>query len=280
MGQTTRFFENFSIHTLEGQISTLVLGVYPDKILILDGGCSSDARKIENYIRGKLRRSMNSVKLVIASHAHPDHAGGAHVLSRKYGLRLAAPRHINKWYRGPWGCVQHKVDTMLAYHVARTGRKPFENLFFTRRVVMDDCLDEGTLLTGFEDWQVFDAPGHTSHDIVMYNKDAKALYVADVVLCVNGKFLLPFPVPMEDRMKQTLKRISELEVETVLMAHGGLMKVRNMQGISRILLKQLIDGLPPALEKMKVLESFSPEIRKLNKNRRKQKKDNPFSTGS
>lgn len=261
------FFKDFSIHVIEGHISSMFLVVYPDKIMVIDAGCRCDATKIEQYITRKLRRSMRSVKLVVASHSHPDHAGGSPVISRKYGLNLAAPRTINTWYRGPGGCIQHKVDTMLAYHVARVSRKPFENLFYSRYVHVDVPLDNGSRLPGFEDWRAIHAPGHTTHDMVLYNESNRLLYAADVVLSVNGKFLLPFPVAMEDQMRDTLKRVSQLDVSTLLMAHGGVMQVRNMERIAHILTKQLDSGLPPALEKLKVLESFSPEVRKENKKR-------------
>jgi glyoxylase-like metal-dependent hydrolase (beta-lactamase superfamily II) len=255
-------FDGFTIHTLDGHISTIYLAVYPDKILVLDGGCRCDAWKIETYITRKLRRPMSSVKLVVASHSHPDHAGGSPAISSKYGLPLAAPPGINKWYRGATGSLQHKIDTMLAYHVARTTKRPFENLFYSRHVKFDVALTDGTRLPGFEDWMVYHSPGHTNHDIVLYNETFRVLYAADVILCVNGKFLLPFPVPMEERMHSTLDKIGALTVDTLLLAHGGLMAVDSMMSLSRELKEQLAKDLPPLLEKLKILESFSPEIRK------------------
>ncbi|MBU1171597.1 MAG: MBL fold metallo-hydrolase [Proteobacteria bacterium] len=263
-----KVFDEFTLHKINGHISTIFLAVYPDKILILDGGCRNDVWKIESYITRKLNRNMSSVKLVVASHAHPDHAGGSPEISRKYGLKLAAPRAINKWYKGPWGFIQHKIDTLLGFHVARATGKPFENIFYPRKVFYDYPLDDSALLPGFEDWIVFHSPGHTNHDIVLYNENARLLYAADVILCVNGKMLLPFPVPLEDKMTTSLDRISDLKVETLLLAHGGVMKVDGMRKITRNLQGQLYKGLPPLLEKLKILESFSPEIRKEKKRKK------------
>lgn len=257
-----KVFKDFTLHVLDGHISKIFLAVYLDKILILDGGCRCDVRTIEMYITRKLKRSMSSVKLVVASHAHPDHAGGSPAISRKYGLKLAAPRAINKWYRGPSGFVQHKIDTLLGYHVARTTGKPFENMCYPRRVRYDYPLDDSATLPGFEDWKVFHSPGHTNHDIVIYNEKERLLYSADVILCVNGKLLLPFPVPLEDLMSQTLSRISLMDVDTLLLAHGGLKEIGDMNDITDELKGQLKNKLPPILEKLKILESFSPEIRK------------------
>lgn len=260
-----KVFHDFTLHVLKGHISSIFLAVYPDKILILDGGCRCDVRTIEQYIRRKLRRRVSSVKLAVASHAHPDHAGGSPIISRKYGLPLAAPRTINAWYRGTTGYLQHKIDTFLGCHVARAIGKRFENICYPRKVRFDHPLDDGATLPGFEDWTVLHSPGHTNHDIVLYHAGARLLYAADVILCVNGKMLLPFPVPMEDQMSGTLERISRLDVKTLLLAHGGLKEVGSMTSISAELSGQLYKGLPPLLEKLKILESFSPEIRKEKK---------------
>lgn len=261
--------DTFTIHMIEGHISAIYLAVYPDKILVLDGGCKCDVPKIEVYIKKNLNRNLSTVKLVIASHTHPDHAGGSPVFSKRNSLPLAAPRYINSWYKGATGYIQHKIDTLLGYHVARVTGKPFSNIFYDRRVDYDIPLYDGDRLPGFEDWMVIDAPGHTSHDMVFYNEDAGILYAADVILCVNGKYLLPFPVPLNDHMTETLERLSTLKVKTLMLAHGGVIETGGrMKPITDELLALLKKGLPPALKKLKYLEYFSPEIKKA-KNRKK-----------
>jgi glyoxylase-like metal-dependent hydrolase (beta-lactamase superfamily II) len=263
-----KVFDDFTIHIIDGHISSIFLAVYPDKILVLDGGCRCDVGKIETYITRKLKRDISNVKLVVASHAHPDHAGGSPLFSEKYGLPLAAPRNINTWYRGPMGFIQHKVDTFLGYYVARTFQRPFENMFYTRNVKIDHILDDGSSLPGFEDWIAYDALGHTNHDMVFYNQRQKALYAADVILCVNGKYLVPFPVPLREHMRDTLDRLSTLKVRTLILAHGGIKVVSSIKGIVADLKAQLSNDLPPLLQKLMSVSRFSPEIRKAKNERR------------
>jgi glyoxylase-like metal-dependent hydrolase (beta-lactamase superfamily II) len=262
-----KVFDDFTIHAIDGHISTIFLAVYPDKILILDGGCRCDVKKIEFYITRKLKRKISSVKLVVASHAHPDHMGGSPLFSEKYGLPLAAPRNINNWYNGFLGSIQHMIDTLLGYHVARTFRRPVENLFYKRKIHAEHILDDGCPLPGFEDWIAYDAKGHTNHDMVFYNEKSRAVYAADVILCVNGKFLLPFPVPLKDHMMDSLIRISAFNVETLILAHGGLMTVPDLKTITDELKLQINTDLPPTLKKLKALALFSPEIKKAEKER-------------
>lgn len=255
--------ETFTIHKIDGHISTIYLVVYPDKILVLDCGCKCDVPKIESYITKKLNRTLSTVRLVVASHTHPDHAGGSPHLSKRNSLPLAAPKYINSWYNGFSGKIQHTIDTLLGYHVARVNGRPFSNIFYNRKIRYDHPLCDGDRLPGFEDWTVIDAPGHTSHDMIFYNETEKVLYAADVILCVNGKFLLPFPVPLNDYMLETLETISELDVRTLMLAHGGIITVNNgMKTITDTLKDLLRKGLPPALRKLKYLEYFSPEIKR------------------
>jgi glyoxylase-like metal-dependent hydrolase (beta-lactamase superfamily II) len=257
--------ERFTIHTIEGHISTLYLAVYSDKILILDGGCRCDIPVIENYIKKKLNRNIRDVKLVIASHSHPDHGAGSPYFTKKHAITLAAPKYINSWYKNAGGFIQHKIDTLLGYYVAFVNKKPFKNMLYNRRVDYDIPLVEGMELPGFEDWVVYDTPGHTSHDIVLYNEKNETLYAADVILRVNGKFLLPFPVPLRSYMSKSLKKLAVLKVKTLLLAHGGKVTVSGLKDITKMLENDLGKKLHPAFKKLIILENFSPEIKRAKK---------------
>jgi hypothetical protein len=101
--------------------------------------------------------------------------------------------------------------------------------------------------------------------MVFYNKKEKLLYAADVILCVNGKYLLPFPVPLEEKMMSSLEFISTLDVDTMILAHGGVKRVEGLKDITEDLKVQMTKALPPILEKLRILASFSPEIRKENR---------------
>lgn len=83
-------FQDFTLHTIDGHISTIYLAVYSDKILILDCGCRCDITRVETYIEKRLKKDLSTVKLVVASHAHPDHGGGSpfSVKNTVFPLRL------------------------------------------------------------------------------------------------------------------------------------------------------------------------------------------------
>ena len=104
---------SFTIHAIDGYIETLYLVVYPDKLLLLDGGCRCDAKDVVDYIRG-LGRTMDELKLIVVTHPHPDHSGAAPTLHRQYGVAIAAIPTINEWYRGLNGWLTQKTDILLS----------------------------------------------------------------------------------------------------------------------------------------------------------------------
>ncbi|MGE5449990.1 MAG: MBL fold metallo-hydrolase, partial [Methanomassiliicoccales archaeon] len=103
----------FKLHQIEGYISTIFLVEYPYGMLLLDCGCAGDVAKIEAKCV-ELGRPLSDIKLAVATHAHPDHLGGAAKLRRKYAIPIAAHPEIDLWYRGAGGFIQHKVDSFFA----------------------------------------------------------------------------------------------------------------------------------------------------------------------
>jgi glyoxylase-like metal-dependent hydrolase (beta-lactamase superfamily II) len=96
-------FLSFTIHIIEGYISSLYLVEYDDGMLLLDGGCVNDVKRIEDYCKLVLNRSPSDIKLAVVSHMHPDHAGGAVALRKKYGIAIAAHKDVDLWYSGVGG---------------------------------------------------------------------------------------------------------------------------------------------------------------------------------
>lgn len=255
----------FRLHTIHGCIETIFLAEYEDRILILDGGCNGDVAKIEDYVTKVLGRSMDCVKLVVASHAHPDHMGGASLFKKIYSIPIAAPIGINKWYAGIGGFIQHKIDFMLSSWVVKRNKQPVKSIFYKRNIDFDYPLQDGNYIPFFNDWMVIETPGHTAHDIVLYNQKESILYVSDLFIFINDKFLLPFPVTLPDLLEKSLKRLKPLKVKTMLMAHGGLKNVDDFSEVMGSALSTLNKGLGPFWKKLSFLANFSPEIRKMKK---------------
>lgn len=254
--KTGRFL---GIHSIPAYISTIFLAEYENALLLLDAGCKCDVKRVVDFIKHGLNRPISDLKLVISSHTHPDHAGGIQYFRKRYGIPVAGPHNLNDWYSGFGGYIQHKVDTALGYWVARVYNRKFEDMFYGRRYELDFKLRDGIRLPFFSDWTAYETPGHTSHDIVIHNRKEKILYVGDLCLMVNGKFIPPFPVTYPEVMKKSLKKIESLRSEKVLLAHGGFLTPRKLSSITEAIAKQISRGIPKHLKPLTHFEGINGE---------------------
>ncbi|BBB33180.1 metallo-beta-lactamase family protein [Thermotomaculum hydrothermale] len=239
---------SFIIHEIKGYISSLFLIETNGKFLLLDAGCSCDFKKVKSFLeeRGK---SLNDLKLVVVTHMHPDHAGAVKYF-KKNNIPIASTEGAYRWYRGLGGFIQHKIDTFLAQFSARRKKNILEPVNYKRKFIPDYLLKDGDTLPFFPDWKVVFTPGHTLYDISLFNEKGKVFYLADLILKMGDKYVLPFPIIFPDLMKKSLDRIKEYNFDTLLLAHGGLLKERGLsQNFSKV-----IDSLKETIGKIDKIE--------------------------
>ncbi len=253
--------KKYILHRIPGQIETIFLAEYPDRILLLDGACRCDTRRIRKFVRKTLGRKMEDVKLSFVSHVHPDHAGAAPVLRRKYGTPIAAPRAIDSWYSGLSGWLQHLIDYLFAWAVVIRMGQPWMRMWYARFVRPDFPLGDGSPLPLFEDWKLLTMPGHTAHHSVLYNEQDGTLYAGDLMLMVNDKWHLPFPVTMPGQQKESLRRLSLLTIRRILLAHGGIVATVP-EGLFESLMPGTIRKPPWTFRAVMPLMMLPPDLRK------------------
>ncbi|HPJ38718.1 MAG TPA: MBL fold metallo-hydrolase [Spirochaetota bacterium] len=210
----------FTIHTINGYICNLFIAEYPEGMLLLDCGAVTDVERIERYCRETLQRPVTDIRLAVVSHMHPDHGGGAAVLREKYGIPLAAYHSCDRWYAGVSGFIQHRIDCYMAQMVRKQIGKKMA-IHYRRKLKPDHMLHDNEVLPMFSDWRVLHVPGHTLHDIVLYNGREKILYGADIILNAGNKLNLPIPVFFPGKMKRSLKTLGALDLKKIYLAHGN-----------------------------------------------------------
>lgn len=205
---------------LEGYIQSTYLAVYPDKIMLLDGACRPDVPMVLDYIKTTLQRPITDLKVVVVTHMHPDHAGGAHKFREQTGCLIVSADKETQWYSGIAGRTMHLVDMNLAHYVAkRQGRAP-KNLYYPARLVADVTVKEGDSVPGFDEWQVLETPGHTDRDLSLFHMPSRHVYTADLIIKLRHKFVAPFPIYDPKVYIQSLQKIKALRPSMVMMAHG------------------------------------------------------------
>jgi len=232
---------SFTIHKINGYISSLYMVENKDGFFLLDAGCSCDFWEVKAFLE-KQGKGLKDLKLVVVTHMHPDHSGAVKHFKRE-GIPIASTEGARKWYRGIGGFLQHKVDTYLARFSAKRKGSSIKPVGYWRKFDPDIMLSDGQSLPFFDDWKVIFTPGHTLYDISLYNEKEKIIYIADVVLKIDEKFVLPFPVVFPEIMKKTLEKIANLDLKKVLLAHGGEVDVET-ENFKQVLLdlRENVDG--------------------------------------
>jgi glyoxylase-like metal-dependent hydrolase (beta-lactamase superfamily II) len=174
-----------------------------------------------------LKRKISDLKLSVVTHIHPDHAGAAQFLRKKFNIPVAAFKTIDLWYSGITGKIQHLTDIALAAYVILKSKKKYKSIYYKRKLEANYKLSDGETLPFFSDWKIIHSPGHTSHDICLFNEEHKILYAADLILEINEKFMMPFPVVFPEIMKLTFNKISHFNFNKLYIAHGTAENLEN-----------------------------------------------------
>ncbi len=183
-----------NIHTLAGYIQHIYLVEDSKGLLLLDGCSRADVDNVCRYITQTLGRPLSDLKLIVVTHMHPDHAGGAIKLRERTGAQVAShPKAIN-WYAGFAGRTAHGIDLLLTWWVANRIGKPRMPIWYNPILAPDMTLADNQLLPGFPDWQVMYKPGHTDHDLTLKHIPTQQAYIADVLVQVKGELVPPYPL--------------------------------------------------------------------------------------
>jgi glyoxylase-like metal-dependent hydrolase (beta-lactamase superfamily II) len=182
----------YTLHTIKGYIQSLYLVEYPTKLLLLDSGCYCDGVVVQRYIEQTLGRSFTDLQLVVVTHPHPDHAGGARFY-QKHGVPIAGRWELNEWYQGWTGWCTQQVDIFLTHYVAYKRQRPLKRIGFPRYIDYDLHLEIDAPLQGFEDWTVLSTPGHTTMDVSLWHEASSSMYIGDCIVSTGKKYVTPYP---------------------------------------------------------------------------------------
>ncbi len=159
--------------------------------------------------------NMEDIGLVINTHAHPDHCQATEAIVEK-SSRTDGKGKINKAVVA----VHREADEY--YRVA--GERMF-NMFGMKAIRLDPLIHlmEGDLTLGRDERQVnltvLHTPGHSPGSVCLYWPQKKVLISGDLVF--NGSVgRTDFPGGSITVLKQSIERVSQLDVEYLLPGHS------------------------------------------------------------
>lgn len=182
----------------------LIIG---DKNILVDPGHYA----LFDHVRTELERlsiSTQDIDIVMITHGHPDHLEGVKIFAST--STLIAIHKIEMDY----------IRNVTPHYGEALGISNFEP---------DILLQEGSLKIGDLNFEVIHTPGHSPGSFCIYWPAKKVLFTGDVVFN-QGLGRTDLPGGQGQQLKDSIKRLSHLEVDYLLPGHGDIIVGRERVG--------------------------------------------------
>jgi glyoxylase-like metal-dependent hydrolase (beta-lactamase superfamily II) len=172
----------------------------PKRILI-DPGHRAMFEHVEKGLKD-LGLAIADIDLIICTHGHPDHLEAVQLFK---GSKTLFTLHEIEWQ---W------IDTIGRPMSAAMG-------IDIDAIKPDFFLQEGDLSLDDLELQIILTPGHSPGSVCLYWSDQKVLFTGDVVF-KEGLGRTDLPGGDGAKLKASIKRLAELDVEWLLSGHGDV----------------------------------------------------------
>jgi len=174
--------------------------------VLIDAGAGTTPRKLVNNL-SDLGYEPRAIQLVVLTHCHIDHVGGARHLAEKYGIPLAIHE-----FDAP--AIEEGDNRRTAANWYGIDLEPTRVKFHLKG-------DEGTIDGGASPLRWIHTPGHTPGSISLLadNGMFKVLFGQDI----HGPFYASFGSDMEAWGK-SMRRLLELDADILCEGHFGIFR--------------------------------------------------------
>lgn len=173
---------------------------------VIDSGLKHRVNHLLSFMQ-KDGIDTREIKLVINTHAHPDHYEGSQIFIDN-GAMMTIHQEEDRFLRG----LGVRLYRMFGMEVP-----DFK---------IDFYLKEGDLELGDNKLQIYHTPGHSPGSISIYWPEKKALITGDLIFD-QGVGRTDFPGCDSKLLKENIERLSKLDVEYLLPGHGDIIVGRD-----------------------------------------------------
>ena len=175
------------------------------KRVLIDPGHYQFFGHVKEHL-SRLSLSPEDIDVVLVTHGHPDHIEGVKTFVDTSTL-IAISREEMRF-----------IKAVAPHYGEVLGVPNFEP---------DILLQEGDLKIGDLTFQVIHTPGHSPGSICVYWPEKKVLFTGDVVFN-QGVGRTDVPGGNGEELKESIRRISRLEVDHLLPGHGDVISGRDL----------------------------------------------------
>ena len=154
----------------------------------------------------KDKNRFEDIRLIIATHVHPDHFEASQTFARA-GVFMAMHPEEEKFMQEVGG------DFYRAFGMEMP------------EIKVDFLLQEGELKLGAKTLQILHTPGHSPGSISLYWPKKKALFTGDTVFPM-GVGRTDFPGGDGNLLRESIERLARLDADWLLPGHGEVIKGR------------------------------------------------------
>ena len=174
-----------------------------DVPVLIDPGHQHLVKNLINQME-KDKNRFEDIRLIFATHVHPDHFEATQTFARA-GVLLALHPEEEKFMKEAGGEFYRGFGMEMP------------------EIKVDFFLKEGELKLGAKTLQVLHTPGHSPGSISLYWPEKKALFTGDVVFAM-GVGRTDFPGGDGNLLRDSIERLARLDAEWLLSGHGEVLK--------------------------------------------------------
>ena len=239
------FYIDTLAHNMKKSIGVLVYK-NDDECVIFDSGMPNCTNQILRALKN-LRIKQNSVRHILITHRHIDHAGASSDLLKECSQAKIGIHSFS---------IKHLSDPSKIY---KSGKELFREFASHMKPIQSSSMialeDNQEIHVGHDVVKTIYSPGHTSDHISYYIPSKKTLYCGDVIGSFNSRTEKVHPTSIFPsfnyaKYKETIEKFRALDIEKIVFSHFGV-------SIGKDVKKNLDNSLAAHRELEKIVKDYT-----------------------